>query len=113
MLKSQKRQVSLASMYGPYPLRQQQWVESLVGEHVVQPFAKWLEFGPQQPGFKLLDHALDGHEGEDFVLAEPKARQLGGVVGFFKSVATQVAVKHDGRVEPVTQFGQVAFEGGR
>ena len=62
---------------------------------------------------ELTDHVLDGQQGQDFVLAEPKARQLRALTGFVEFVAAQVTVKDDGHVQLVAQLGNVTLEGGR
>jgi len=71
-----------------------------------------LSLGPEQAGVELLDHALDGHERQDFVLREPEAGQFGGVLRGVQPVAAQVAVEHDGCAQAVTELGNVALEGG-
>lgn len=73
-------QAAFTGADGAHALSELLWVQALVAEHVVQPFAQGLELGAEQAGVELLDHALDGHERQDFVLREPEAGQFGGVL---------------------------------
>lgn len=66
----------------PYALGESSGIQSLAGQHVVQSLLKRLELWAKQAGFQLDNHALDGHEGEHFVLAEPHAWQF-GAIGLF------------------------------
>lgn len=61
---------------GSYPLCELIGIKPLCIQHVVKTFSDWFELGAQYAGLQLLNHALDGHEGQNFILREPNARQL-------------------------------------
>ena len=112
-LKAGQGQAAFARVHCPHALGEGGGIEPLAGQHVVQPLLKGFELGAEQAGFELHDHALDGHEGEHFVLAEPHARQFGRVLRCVQPVTVEVAVEHDGGAQAVAQFGNVTFECGK
>ena len=112
-LKSRKREATLPSTDRADPLRELLRVQTLIAENVVKPFAQWLQFRPQQSGVKLLNHALNSHEREQFVLCEPKAGQLRRVLRCVESIAAKIAVKDDWGPKPVPQLCKVSLESGR
>ena len=50
--------------------------EAMLAHQLVQTVLEWLELWPQQPRLELLQEMLDGDQGQQLLLAEPKARQF-------------------------------------